>query len=88
MTLLLVSWNQGGSCSTLDQEEDEGEEQVQDPHGLLLSQVFTELQRGDNKATKKGHGEGWAHMACQTAEAPSPTKGGNKDSALQVHGYS
>lgn len=46
------------TCSTLDQEEDEREEQIQDPHGLRLSQVFTELQRGDTKATKKGHGEG------------------------------
>jgi len=38
------------TCRTLDQQQEEGEEQVQDPHGWRLSWVFTGLQRGDTKS--------------------------------------
>lgn len=36
-------------CSTVDQQEEQGQEQVEDAHGRCLSWVFPGLQRGHTK---------------------------------------
>lgn len=37
------------TCSTVHQQEEQGEEQVEDPHGRCLSWVFSGLQREHTK---------------------------------------
>lgn len=47
------------TCSTVDQQEEQGQEQAEDPHGRCLSWVFSGLQRGhtENQARVKDLGE-------------------------------